>query len=818
MVNPSGLDGVPPNTNEWIELINTCDAATDISCMIVGDGDFSIVIPTGTVLQPDEVFTIGSGQGGNTPDLNWTTCNCSSSINQTGSLTDAAEQFFVLDATGTISSGVYWGGGTFPASVSTIASNGCTALTGISVALSSAFQSISIAEGVSNELSCNGSYITSGTSSFGATNSDQIPSASITPSVSAVCEGFPMSFSSAGSLGIVSSWSFSNATPATSSLQNPTGIIFNDFGNQTVTLTVENSCGESVSLPIIVQVEESVVPTITPSGPTTICENDLLSLSTATAQTLEWRQNGTTLSELSNELNVTESGIYIVIATNGACTVESLPLAVTVNPLPVASILNATTEVCAGENLTLNATAGFDAYTWSLNNSIQSISANCNVITAIADAFTYELTVEENGCISEPMDIDVIVNAIPLAEISPVGPIDLCPGDDILLNSEDTQSGYQYAWFENNSSIASANSPTFTIGYQQATSVELEVTSNGCSAVSIPISIISHDVANTATWAAPPYAENNILATCLSEHPILGITDGSVIQWFHEGIPLAGETGFIINAVDDGEYYFTSSISGECPLFSDTITVDLAVSMQIETEVSKDTACAGEVVQIIPSGNFASYSWSGGITADTLNVTNTGRYVVTGHLVSCDTTDTVNVFISPYPVVDAGDDFYSDCEDLTYLYGRSNGNETYWEMDGELIGLGDSIIFASPERTKTLVMISSLNGCEKRDSVTIQVDCIYIYAPTAITPDGDGVNDVFRVYANGLTKYVLRIFNRYGQLVWESQDPDDVWTGGISQEYYVPNGVYTWQIDAIDINQQEALGKSRNKGSILVIR
>jgi gliding motility-associated-like protein len=283
---------------------------------------------------------------------------------------------------------------------------------------------------------------------------------------------------------------------------------------------------------------------------------------------------------------------------------------------------------------------------------------------------------------------------------------------------------------------------------------------------------------------------------------------------------MAGETGLIINTVDDGEYYYTASMSanGECPLFSDTITVDLEVSMAIETTVSKDTACVGEVVELIPSGNFVSYSWSGGIVADTLNVTNSGEYVVTGHLVSCDTTDTATVFISPYPLVLAGDDFYSDCEDVTRLYGRSNGDESYWEMNGDVIGLGDTIFFASPLRTSTLVLVSSLNGCEKRDSVTMVVDCIYVYAPTAITPDGDGVNDVFRVYANGLTSYVLRIFNRYGQLVWESKDPDEVWTGGVSQEYYVPNGVYTWQIEAIDINQQEALSKSNNKGSILVIR
>jgi gliding motility-associated-like protein len=386
------------------------------------------------------------------------------------------------------------------------------------------------------------------------------------------------------------------------------------------------------------------------------------------------------------------------------------------------------------------------------------------------------------------------------------------------LSSDDIQTGYQYNWYENNSSIASASTPSFHVSYQQATSVELEVISNGCASTSLPATIISHTVANTATWAAPPYAEENVLATCLTEHPILGITDGAVIQWYHDGLPLPGQNGLILNAIDDGEYYFTSSIAGFCPIYSDTITVELSVSMQIETEVSKDTACVGEVVEIIPSGNFVSYSWSGGTVADTLNVSNSGTYVVTGHLVSCDTTDTATVFISPYPVVRAGDDFFSDCEDVTRLFGRSNGDDSYWEMNGEIIGLSDTIIFPSPQRTSTLVLISSLNGCEKRDSVTMEVDCIYVFAPTAITPDGDGVNDVFRVYANGLTNYVLRIFNRYGQLVWESKDPDDVWTGGISEAYYVPNGVYTWQIEAIDINQQEALDKSRNKGSILVIR
>jgi gliding motility-associated-like protein len=836
MVNPSGLDGVPPNTNEWIELMNTCSVAADISCMVIGDGDFSLTIPNGTILQPNEVYTISSGQGSNTPDLNWNTCNCTfSSAGQLGSLTDAAEQVYVLNPTTNAYSGVYWGGGSFPVSVSSVAVGTCSALSGITLNLGPGpeFQSINITEGVSNELNCNGNYITSGNSSFGATNSDQVPNAVATPSVTTACEGIAMNFSSAGSIGTVTSWSFTNATPATSTAVNPTGIIFNNFGNQTITLTVENSCGISDNTTLSVQVQESITPTITASGPTitgagpyTICQNDPLTLTTQPAQSIEWRKNGTTLSEISNALSVTESGIYIAIATNGACIVESLPVSVTVIPLPVPVITTTppgaplSQEVCEDESLVLNATPGFAAYNWRFNNLNVGTGVNYTVNTSSPSSLTFELTVEENGCESIPVEFDVLVKPKPVAVISPNGPIDVCPDDVFQLDSDVTQTNYQYNWYENNNSSASATTPNFNVGYQQATTVTLEVILNGCSATSLPTTIISHDVASTATWAKPPYSEYNVLATCLTEHPILGISDGAVIQWFHDGLPMAGQTGLIVNAIDDGEYYYTAAMSatGQCPLYSDTITVDLRVSMSITTEVSKDTACVGEVVEIVPSGNFVSYSWSGGTVADTLTVTNSGRYVVTGHLVSCDTTDTATVFISPYPQVLAGDDFYSDCEDVTRLYGRSNGDESYWEMNGDLIGLGDTIFFASPLRTSTLELISSLNGCEKRDSVIMEVDCIYVYAPTAITPDGDGVNDVFRVYANGLTSYVLRIFNRYGQLVWESKDPDDVWTGGVTQEYYVPNGVYTWEIEAIDINQQEALSKSNNKGSILVIR
>ena len=814
MVNPTGADGTPPNTSEWIELMNTCATPVDIGCMIIGDGDFSLTIPSGTTLQGGEVYTLSSGLNGLTPDLNWNTCGCSSSLVQTGSLTDASEQLFLLDNSGNLISGVYWGTGSFPALVSSVAANGCSALTGITLIDDSGFESITITEGSTNEVDCNGNYITSPSPSFGATNSDQMPIAVINVSGNIVCQGSALNFDGSESSASSYSWVFSNATPATSADQNPIGVVFNSFGTQTAELTVQNSCGETQTTSVAIQVDEPILPVISASGNTTICQGDLLTLSTTAGGTLQWKLDGSDIAgETTSSLSITTAGSYTVVANNGVCTNESLPIVVTINPLPVASILTTDTEVCVDENLTLEASAGFSGYTWSESGVTISTLANYNVITSNAGTFNYELVVTENGCLSEPVSATVIIHVYPVVQITPAGPIDLCPGEQVALNSVDNHE--EYNWLADGAPISAAAS--LNIDYQEASSIILEVTDNGCTSQSAPVQITSHPVATQATWTPPPYAVNNELATCLTEHPLLGVTDGALIQWYQNGIAINGANGLIANATADGEYYFTASISGECPLYSDTITVDVEVNMAIETTASKDTACEGELVTIIPNGNFVSYSWTGGLVGDTLTVANSGIYIVTGHLVSCDTTDTVTVFFSPYPEIFAGEDFYSDCEENTLLNGQSDGNETYWEIDGIYAGGGDTLEIATPTRNSQLVMISSLNGCEARDTVNIEVDCIYIYAPTAITPDGDGLNDVFRVYANGLTSYTLRIFNRYGQLVWETNDPEDVWTGG-APDYYLPNGVYTWQVEALDYNQNEALSKARSRGSILVIR
>ena len=69
-----------------------------------------------------------------------------------------------------------------------------------------------------------------------------------------------------------------------------------------------------------------------------------------------------------------------------------------------------------------------------------------------------------------------------------------------------------------------------------------------------------------------------------------------------------------------------------------------------------------------------------------------------------------------------------------------------------------------------------------------------IYLPNAFTPDNDGTNDVWGAETNESCwiTWLLRVYSRFGDVVWESEDPSDVWLGG--EEYYVPSDVYNYHL------------------------
>ena len=105
----------------------------------------------------------------------------------------------------------------------------------------------------------------------------------------------------------------------------------------------------------------------------------------------------------------------------------------------------------------------------------------------------------------------------------------------------------------------------------------------------------------------------------------------------------------------------------------------------------------------------------------------------------------------------------------------------------------------------------------KPSLVTID-DILQFYVPTAFTPNNDGLNDVLRFEGADIdpTRFKVQIFNRNGELLFESTDPSTPWTGNIlGGEHYAQNGAYNWT--AIVVSKSTGAKKELN-GSFIIMR
>jgi gliding motility-associated-like protein len=113
-----------------------------------------------------------------------------------------------------------------------------------------------------------------------------------------------------------------------------------------------------------------------------------------------------------------------------------------------------------------------------------------------------------------------------------------------------------------------------------------------------------------------------------------------------------------------------------------------------------------------------------------------------------------------------------------------------------------------------LVILTAYNsaGCQDTFSYVIErADELIYYVPNSFTPDANGRNDVFQpVFTEGFDPYSFRmlIFNRWGQIVFESQDATIGWEGtyGTGADIFkCQDGVYTWQIEFRRLENDEII-------------
>ena len=155
--------------------------------------------------------------------------------------------------------------------------------------------------------------------------------------------------------------------------------------------------------------------------------------------------------------------------------------------------------------------------------------------------------------------------------------------------------------------------------------------------------------------------------------------------------------------------------------------------------------------------------------------------------------------------------FYNISEDNVYNY--------WWFGDGTMSNIESPMhkYAAVPKFYEVKLVVETEHGCVDSIFTQIIVNNEYtFYAPSAFSPDGDGINDSFFVVGNGvnLDAFNLKIYNRWGEIIWETSDMNQAWDGKTKSGKYVQAGVYKWLV-----NYQDETGiEYQESGNVNVIR
>jgi gliding motility-associated-like protein len=258
------------------------------------------------------------------------------------------------------------------------------------------------------------------------------------------------------------------------------------------------------------------------------------------------------------------------------------------------------------------------------------------------------------------------------------------------------------------------------------------------------------------------------------------------------------DTVQFISNLTPGNYTLSITDTADCHLDTNAIVPNSNIVPTIT--VNSPIICSGKHVALkaVPSITGGTFKWQpdGQQTANIVVAPMiTSAYSITYSFFGCEAKDTaiVTVNSSPTAIIHASSDaiFIEDSVVLTAFGGLS-----YLWNTGTSENTNSQIMFPLHD-TIYCVIASNNNNCYDTACVKINVKgSSTLYVPNAFTPNGDGINDVFFVPYTHVEKFHLTIFNKWGNLLFETYDITVGWDGKYKGEV-VSDDVYVFSIEAI---------------------
>lgn len=273
-----------------------------------------------------------------------------------------------------------------------------------------------------------------------------------------------------------------------------------------------------------------------------------------------------------------------------------------------------------------------------------------------------------------------------------------------------------------------------------------------------------------------------------------------------------------------GEYPVRLILSDNCLLKTDTLYRDLLVSLRQAVDATDLVeVCEGEEIQLSATDlPGARYEWQGPrqffseeqfpvITEVDTNMS--GEYAVIGIVSGCATFPAFTpVTVHPTPLPDLGPDTLFCARDFTFDLDPG-AFATYRWQDNSLASTYQVVLEGN-----YAVTVSSDFGCEGSDEVTLVEQCpTKIFVPNIFSPNDDHINDTFGPFATDIISLHMQIFDRWGNLVFESFDENQHWDGQWNNQF-APNGVYVWFIEVEGYLRDGSTFSQQKTGSVTLVR
>jgi gliding motility-associated-like protein len=577
----------------------------------------------------------------------------------------------------------------------------------------------------------------------------------------------------------------------TTSLSNPN--ILNPVATPTdtitYTLTLTDNYGCVKSDAVTVNVNKQMIVVASPD--TMICIGNSIQIfanSNTTNVLYSWYPpTYLTMANIANPTAVAPSNITynVQIKDQNGCTAgDSTKISV------FETFTIPDTVICAGDSVQLNAFGG-TVFNWTPNYNL----TNANIPNPIAfpmQTTTYTLNAGNNlGCVSTKT-VTIGVQQLPDADAGADKII--CLGITVQLEGS---GGYFYTWnpptaLSNPNIFNPLATPTDTIMYSLMVQDSL-----GCT---------QYDTVIVNVMPLPSVTASPNETICFGDSTQIFAFGAPMYQWATtntlSNLTVSNPIAFPAQTT---LYTVTGTDTYGC---KDTGQVKIQVIPPAKTKVEGPSGvCPTRPITVFASGG-ESYVWNTGDSTYLISLVPTVSqwYVCTAYTGDCPgIPDSVYVNVwQEFP--DAQFTYSPDTAfapaPITFQNNSTDAKWYSWTWGTGEMGSDEenpTHVFTRLGEYTVMLVAYSQHYCTDTIRNKVYLEGVTIYAPSAFSPNNDGYNDEFLIKYYGINFSNIRIYNRWGEMIYESADKDFRWDGSYKNQP-VPEGVYVWVIDALGEN------------------